>query len=343
MLGSELLDPSDVLSDHVESLVRLTRSGEKNVLSNYKAPTASGDSGWYVDPTEFFHERFWSGSEWSSAVRLIDGPPMLWPFSSPPSTEALELIKRKTLTAPQVLSDQSLSSRGLNRMRQRQAGLSDVPSTSTAVVASTVDAQKVPAMDAWREAALRLLPSSTANHLRHDPIKTGRELLRLAWAVCSTDSDAVRTRDLLDVSTAAFSAAASTGSLEAQMWTGIVTVLRGTQSSQGLEMLEGASVAFEKRGNFKMAARGAEELAEGARLAHDQSRSQEHFRRAAELFERAGESGRAAQARMNSAPGKVRTHNPLFSGGQPSMTATTILGSGEALALFTRGSDSGRY
>jgi hypothetical protein len=198
-------------------------------------------------------------------------------------------------------------------------------------------------MDAWREAALRLLPSSTANHLRHDPIKTGRELLRLAWAVCSTDSDAVRTRDLLDVSTAAFSAAASTGSLEAQMWTGIVTVLRGTQSSQGLEMLEGASVAFEKRGNFKMAARGAEELAEGARLAHDQSRSQEHFRRAAELFERAGESGRAAQARMNSAPGKVRTHNPLFSGGQPSMTATTILGSGEALALFTRGSDSGRY
>jgi hypothetical protein len=307
MLGSEPLDASDLLSDQLDSLVRLTRSGEKKFLSNFAAPKTDASLGWYVDPTGYFDERFWFGSGWSSAVRLVGGPPVLWRYASPPSDQALELIKSKTLIAP-------------------PSAPPEAPATST-----------------WREAAARLLPSSAADHESLEPLKTGRDLLRSAWAVYSTDSDPVETRVLLDVSAAAFSEAAVTGSLEAQMWAGIVTVLREGWSSQGREMLDGASRAFEKRGNFKLAGRAAEELAEGARLASDQTLSQEHFRRAADLFERAGESRRATQARLNSAPGRVRTRNPLFSGGQPSLTATTILGSEEALALSGCTFDGGKH
>jgi hypothetical protein len=87
-------------ADGVQSMDNLTTDELKDLdISN---PYASGQSslieitevmpsaGWFVDPTEFFCERFWSGSSWTVEVRDDDRDELTWAHTFPPDKSAIQ-------------------------------------------------------------------------------------------------------------------------------------------------------------------------------------------------------------------------------------------------------------
>lgn len=125
---------------------------------------------------------------------------------------------------------------------------------------------------------------------------------------------------------------------KAYMWYGILLAMVTTDDrspttlgvharmSSG-EALREARRIFESNSDKKMAGRCMEELGQYGRLLGRTDLVTEGFNGAVELFQSAGAADRAKQALTNAGSNFQRHSSAFFDGGQPSLKATTILGS----------------
>lgn len=176
-----------------------------------------------------------------------------------------------------------------------------------------------------------------------------QSLIRRVWTQVRTqpEVDPVHTeqlrlalRALADYAKGKHSHVASDSAEQAKayMWYGILLAMVTTDDrspttlgthgrmSSG-EALREARRIFESNSDKKMAGRCMEELGQYGRLLGRNDLITEGFNGAVELFQSAGAADRAKQALTNAGSNFQRHSSAFFDGGQPSLKATTILGS----------------
>ena len=257
-----------------------------------------------------------NGSASSSATHSSSGSSPT-PTSPLVSSEAPRPAPRKTAEPAKAAEPPSV---------KKPSGPTDVEVFSKMAAELGIVATSEESVVAVVQSLIRRVWTQVRAQQEVDPVHT--EQLRLAL------------RALADYAKGRHSLAASDSAEQAKayMWYGILLAMVTTDDrspttlgvharmSSG-EALREARRIFESNSDKKMAGRCMEELGQYGRLLGRADLVTEGFNGAVELFQSADATDRAKQALTNAGSNFQRHSSAFFDGGQPSLKATTILGS----------------
>jgi len=257
-----------------------------------------------------------TGSSSSSATPTVSGP------------SAASTSSSSSGAAPRPVSSEAPGPvKSAERPRvEKPTGPTDVEVFSKIAASLGIVATSEESMVAIVQSLIRRIWTQVRTQREIDPVHT--EHVRLALRALA---DYAKGRHSLATSDSAEQA-------KAYMWYGILLAMVSTDDRSpttlgaharmsSSEAFRDARRIFESNSDKKMAGRCMEELGQYGRLLGRTDFVTEGFNGAVELFQSAGAADRAKQALTNAGSNFQRHSSAFFDGGQPSLKATTILGS----------------